>query len=205
MQSIFSYSSANLFSGGEVSDCGKLLLVTVRETLKTNKLFYAKIDGQKLDGELELKPIIDNFKFDYSYVTNFGDDIILNTNNKAPNYKLIKVNLNDISEEKWTDLVPQHKTDVLESCFCVHNDILCVNLIRDVHTVIELRNALDGSLIKEVEIPIGSVPSMSGKKNQSEVFFNFTSFLTPSLTYHIDFKQGYDAKVSKHLVFVVFL
>ena len=49
----------------------------------------------------------------------------------------------------------------------------------------------DGSLIREIKLPgIGSASGFSGKKDQKELYFNFTNYHTPSSGYLYDPKSG---------------
>lgn len=61
--------------------------------------------------------------------------------------------------------------------------------IRDVVNVIELRKLEDGTVTRTLEFGIGSITGFSGKRKQNEIFYYFTSFLTPGIIYHYDFKQ----------------
>lgn len=40
--------------------------------------------------------------------------MIFRTNKNAPNYRLIQIDFNDFSEQKWETLVPEHTKNVLD-------------------------------------------------------------------------------------------
>lgn len=82
--------------------------------------------------------------------------------------------------------MPETK-DVLDWATCVNHDILVVGYIRHVVNVIELRKLSDGSFIRELKFPIGTITSFTGKRKYSEIFYYLTSFLTPGIIYHYDF------------------
>ncbi|RWS18145.1 hypothetical protein B4U80_10279, partial [Leptotrombidium deliense] len=133
-----------------VSDCGKYLFVSARETCRQNLLFYSKLDTENtpIVGQLELTPIFDKFEADYIYVTNDGDKVTMRTNKNAPNFKVVCFDLNDPTEEKWTNVIEEHEKDVLSSCTCVNEDMLAVIYLRDVVNVLEIRKLKDGTLIQ---------------------------------------------------------
>lgn len=86
-------------------------------------------------------------------------------------------------------MIPENQSDVLDWCYCVNQDILVVCYIKHVVNVIELRRLNDGSFIRELKIPIGTVTSFTGKRKHSEIFYFITSFLTPGIIYHYDFNK----------------
>lgn len=50
----------------------------------------------------------------------------------------------------------------------------------------QLRALKDGSWVKTFPLEVGSLAGISGRKNLSEMFYKFTSFLTPGTIYHCD-------------------
>ena len=47
---------------------------------------------------------------------------------------------------------------------------------------------MDGKVLTNFPLEMGSVTGYSGKRNQSEIFYRFMSFLTPGMIYHCDLK-----------------
>ncbi|CAB4042707.1 prolyl endopeptidase, partial [Paramuricea clavata] len=88
--------------------------------------------------------------------------------------------------ENWTTLIAEDTKDVLEWASCVNNDTLVLCYLHDVKNVLYLHRLADGSLIKELPLDIGSIVGFSGKKKQTEIFYQFTSFLTPGVIFHYD-------------------
>ncbi|OTF71566.1 hypothetical protein BLA29_011978, partial [Euroglyphus maynei] len=143
----------------------------------------------EIDGKLLLQPIISAFDANYEYISNDGPIHYILTNRNASNYRLIKVNLTDsdsLRESKWEDLIPEHSDEVLRSLRIVNDNFIICHYIRDVKSRLEIRNLTDGTLIKMLNTPIGSVEWITGqRKNDSQVFFSITSFLTPTSIYRI--------------------
>lgn len=46
-----------------------------------------------------------------------------------------------------------------------------------------------GEKILDFPLDLGSIGGFSGKREHTEMFFSFSSFLTPNVIYHVDFKQ----------------
>lgn len=54
-----------------------------------------------------------------------------------------------------------------------------------------------GHLLQTFALDVGSVVGFSGKKEHSEIFYHFMSFLSPGVIYHVDFKkQPYEPTVN---------
>ncbi|XP_063838450.1 prolyl endopeptidase [Ostrinia nubilalis] len=176
--------------GAEVTDCGRYLIVSPVKDCRDNLLFFADLSQHAdISGLLPLTQIVHKFEADYEYVTNEGSVCIFRTNKNAPNYRLIKIDLNNPAEEHWETLIPEHPSDVLDWASAVDNDKLVIHYVRDVKSVLQLHALSTGALLQEFPLAVGSVVGFSGKKEQSEVFYHFMSFLTPGVIYHVDFKK----------------
>ncbi|XP_026319477.1 prolyl endopeptidase isoform X2 [Hyposmocoma kahamanoa] len=176
--------------GAEVTDCGKYLIVSPVKDCRDNLLFFAELsDKKEITGKLPLTQIVHKFEADYEYVTNEGSVCLFRTNKNAPNYRLIKIDLNNHAEENWETLIPEHSSDVLDWTSAVDNDKLVIHYIRDVKSVLQLHSLKTGELIQTFDLDVGSIVGFSGKRQQSEIFYHFMSFLTPGIIYHVDFKK----------------
>lgn len=173
---------------GEVSDCGKYLFLSISEKCRENACYYAKLEENvPIQKRFEAYPIITEHKYEYDYITNDGVLAYFKTNNKAPNSRVIRVDLNNPTESNWVDIIPEDQQAVLDVAKCVDGDKLAVVYMRDVIDQVEIRSLASGELLKKIELPIGTV-GVWGKREQSELFFSITSFLSPGTIFHFDFK-----------------
>ncbi|XP_047020636.1 prolyl endopeptidase isoform X1 [Helicoverpa zea] len=187
--------------GAEVTDCGKYLIVSPVKDCRDNLLFYADLSKQPdISGKLHLTQIVHKFEADYEYVTNEGSVCIFRTNKNAPNYRLIKIDLHNPAEENWETLIPEHPSDVLDWASAVDNDKLVIHYVRDVKSVLQLHDMSSGKMLQTFPLDVGSVVGFSGKKEHSEIFYHFMSFLSPGVIYHVDFtKKPYEPTVFREV------
>ncbi|NP_989189.1 prolyl endopeptidase [Xenopus tropicalis] len=174
--------------GAEVTDDGQYVLLSIREGCDpVNRLWYCKLDKNTgITGILPWVKLIDNFDAEYEYITNEGTVFTFKTNRNAPNYKLINIDFNNPEESNWKVLVPEHEKDVLEWVSCVHKKYLVLCCLHDVKNVLQLHDLASGSHLKTFPLDVGSVVGYSGQKKDSEIFYQFTSFLSPGIIFHCD-------------------
>lgn len=54
-------------------------------------------------------------------------------------------------------------------------------------------------MLRKFPLDLGTVVGFSGEKKYSEIFYQFTSFLTPGIIYTIDLKKEEEPRVSIYL------
>lgn len=149
---------------------------------RTNELRF--IDLQK--GGVP-KAIVTGFE-NYYYGEPIGSTLYLRTNESAPNYKIVAVDLKKSTHKYWVDIVPE--TDDLLEDFKVVNSSLVVTYLHDAHSIVKVFN-LQGAPLHEIELPtLGSVNSISGTWDDSEMYLSFTSFTYPTTHYRYDFQTN---------------
>ncbi|CAH8674833.1 unnamed protein product [Schistosoma rodhaini] len=179
---------------GEVSDCGRYLLVTLYDGCEpNNQLFYCDLEKVDLVGKkkFDLIPIVDRFEAVYEYVTNEGDSFVFRTNLDAPMYKIIKISLSNCDRQNWEDLIHHNVESLLESAVCVNKDKLVICRLKDVKSCLSVHKLLTGEKISDIDISLGYVANVTGRKRDDEAFIHFTSFLTPGIIYSYDFSHSH--------------
>nr|CAD7456437.1 unnamed protein product [Timema tahoe] len=176
-----------------VSDDGEWLYVMPREGTKENSLYYAKLSdlpGGEIKEKLKLYPIVPEMEAEYDYVANDGPLVYIRTNKDAPNYKLITIDLNHVEPTNWKTVLPQQERDVLDWVSPINTDQLVVCYIHDVTSRLQLCDLKTGCLQLTLPLELGTVTQCSGKRKHTELFYQFTSFLTPGIIYHCDLTQS---------------
>ncbi|KAI0229206.1 Prolyl endopeptidase [Lamellibrachia satsuma] len=179
-------------TGIEVSDCGRYLVVTLHEGCEhVNRLYYVDLSTltNGITGLLPFVKVVDNFDAEYEYITNEGSLFTFKTNLKTPHYKLINIDFNKPQMENWTTLVDEDSHNVLEWAACVHSDKLVLSYLDDVKSTLHLHELTTGQRVMTFPLDIGSVVGYSGKKKDTEIFYQFMSFLTPGIIYRCDLTE----------------
>ncbi|XP_040920065.1 prolyl endopeptidase isoform X1 [Toxotes jaculatrix] len=176
-------------SGAEVSDDGRYVLLSIREGCDpVNRLWYCdlKTTPQGITGLLPWVKLIDNFDAEYEYVTNEGTLFTFKTNLDAPCYRLINIDFASPAQSNWKELIPQHDKDVIVFATCTYSSYLFVCFLHDVKNVLKMYRLSTGEELRTFPLDVGSVVGFTGRKRDSEIFYYFTSFLSPAIIYHCD-------------------
>ena len=182
--------------GAHVSDDGKYLFISATEGCDPrNKLFYVDLErlsasGGAVGADMPVVRLVDNYQASWSVVANEGSILTLMTNLDAPRYKLVRVDLDEPEQSTapqaaWPELVSQAQ-HVLEWAAAAAGDALILCYLQDAQHRLQLHSLADGSLVRRVPLPIGTVRGCSLRREHSDVFVSFVSFLDPGAVYRFD-------------------
>lgn len=177
--------------GCEVSDCGTLLLVYISKGCEpVHKLWVHDLPDMGLPQQFNFTKIADHFDGEYKFITNKGRLLYFMTNLGADRYKLISINLDCPSQDKWEDIIPEKKS-VLEWAACARGDLLVTCYMEDCVNKLYINKLESGLLLQEVQLPPGSVVGYSGRVQDTFIYFKFMSFINPGVIYYMDLaKEG---------------
>jgi len=142
-------------------------------------------------GDHQFTTIMEDYDYDHGIVGNIGDMIYLKTNYKAQNWRLVKFSYDKPNPENWKDVISESEYPL--NSVSITGGKLLVKYSKDVSSHLYVYS-LDGELEKEVTLPtIGTASGFSGKQNDSEVFYNFTSFAYPPTIFRYDIEADTSA------------
>jgi prolyl oligopeptidase len=176
-------SEKHRYIGGSVSDDGTFLFISASNTTSGNKLFIQ--DLRVPNGAIET--ILGHEDSDTYPVDNIGDRLVMTTDLRAPNRKVVTATYPNLSPESWTDLIPETE------------NVLSVNTgggyLFAEYMVDALSKAyqydFNGKLVREVALPgLGSVGGLGGKKDATTIYYSFTNYNTPSSSYTYNVEDG---------------
>ncbi len=160
------------------SDDEKFLILSVVESTSGNALKIAKT------GTKDFKTLVDGFDKDYRFIDNDGDLLLFQTNEDAPNNKIIAIDYNNPAKENWKVIVPEAE-ETMRGASVVGGKMF-VSYLKNASSLVKVFDP-KGNFIKDLTLPgIGSTYGISGKKDSKEAFYTFTSFTSPSTIYKLN-------------------
>ncbi len=163
-----------------VTNDERFLVVQTWESTSGNALAFKDL---KKGGD-EFVDVVRGFKYDYNVIDNIGDNLLMRTNDGAPNQRLVLVPTDNPSPENWKELLPESK-DVLESVRLIGGKIVA-RYIHDASSLVKVYD-LEGKFLGDVKLPgIGTVGGLSGKRDDNTAFYSFASFTRPTTIYKLD-------------------
>lgn len=168
-----------LFGVGLTEDERFLSLYISQRGSNGNALYY-----RDLKKRTEFKPIMTTFDDDISIVDNVGDKLILSTNRKAPNQKVVMYDPSNPDEANWKEIIPE-RPEPLVSISIVGGKIFTVYMKDVSHRAYV--HSLSGTVENEIALEtLGTLGGFGGEKKDGFTFYTLTSFTYPSTIYKYD-------------------
>lgn len=166
-----------------VTDDKKILVISISESTSGNALY---IKDLKHNGPIV--KIVEDFDNDFNVVDHQNGKLLVLTNYKAPKYKLVSIDLNNIARDKWTDVIPE-KEGVLNGVSVIGGKLIA-NYTKDAHSVIDIYQP-DGKFDYTLDLPeISTVSGFDGERNDKVTFYTLVSFTTPASVYKYDIEKN---------------
>jgi len=168
----------------DVTDDEKYIVLSGSESTSGNSLWIKEIK----DAGNNWHKLVDNFENDYVVVHNSGNNFYVQTNYKASNQRLVKINLANAEEKYWQEIIPQQK-DLLEGVQYADRKFLASFM----HDVASRMNVYDtaGILLNEVNLDgLCKVNELSTSEHDTVAFFIRSTFTAPPAVYSYNIKEN---------------
>src|SRR5690554_6885134 len=171
------------YIGASVTEDDQYLVISASISTSGNKLFIK--DLTKPDSKFTA--ILDNTDTDSYVLENVGSKLFIVTNRNAPNKKVITVDASNPAPENWKDLIPETENVLSPS---TGGGNIFANYMVDAVSKVKQYD-YDGNLIREIELPgVGSAGGFGTKKEEKELYYSFTNYVTPGSIYKYDIASG---------------
>lgn len=190
---VFGSDIVRRYVGGYVTEDGRYLVVTASVSTTGNELY---IKDLKKPGS-KFTVVVDNFDNDHFIIDNDGTKLFIVTNLNAPNKRIVTVDAAKPDIENWTDFIPETE-NVLDPATCsgyffAHYMIDAISKVKQYDK--------NGVLVREIALPgVGTASGFGGKKEDKDVYFSFTNYITPSTIYKLDPETGNSEVYKKPVV-----
>lgn len=167
-----------------ISDDDRYLVLHIAlGTLNKNLLFVRELGDTGAFTEL-----VSEFRAEYSFLGNDGSTFYVRTDDGADRGRIVAIDLGRPEREGWLTVVPE-ADDVLEGAVMLQDELVCLVLHDASHRL--RRFSTQGEARGEITLPtLGSVDALHAERGDNELFYSFTSFLTPSHPYRFDLTTG---------------
>ncbi|KQV82672.1 prolyl endopeptidase [Massilia sp. Root351] len=171
--------------GAEVTDDGRYLIINGSHgTERKNRVFVKDLSKK----DAKVVGLLEQFDASYDFIANEGPLFYFRTDKNAPKSRIIAIDIRKPAPDQWKELVPE-AAETLTSANII-NKQLVLNYLTDAHSAVKIFD-LKGKPVRTLDLPgIGSAAGFNGKAKDSETFYAYTSFTTPSTIYRYDMKTG---------------
>lgn len=172
------------YAGAGLTEDERFLVISASTSTTGNELYVQDLT----DPKGKLVTIVGNFENSHNLIDNDGTTLFIQTNLNAPNDRIIKTDFTRPGVESWMDIVPE--TENAMQGVSTANKEMFVNYLKDASTFVKQFD-YKGRLVRNVELPgIGSAGGFGGRIDETEVYYSFTSFTTPTSIYKFDIATG---------------
>jgi prolyl oligopeptidase len=180
---IFGTDIKRRYVGGTVTEDGRYLVITASISTTGNELYL--IDLSKKPWKLQT--IVNNVDNDHFVIDNDGSKLFIYTNLNAPNWKVVTADASKPEPENWTDFIKETGNALSVSTSAGY---IFANYLKDAISSVSQYDK-NGSIVREVTLPgQGTASGFGGKKDDRDVYYSFTNYITPSAIYKMDPSDG---------------
>ena len=166
-----------------VSHDGRYLVINVWEgTSQNNRIYYKDLTRSNST----IQPFLDAADASYTILGNDGSVFYVLTNKDTPRYKVVSIDMNSPQYSEWRTIIDETE-ETLGSVRMLNNQFVAFYL-KDAYSQVRIFS-IDGTPRSEIAIPgIGTVSGFTGSRDDTESFYSYTSFNSPSSIYRYDFE-----------------
>lgn len=168
----------------EVTEDGQYLLLDVSVgTQARNRVYYRPIDESG-----DFVHLLDENDALYLFLGNEDDVFYFQTDRDADRGRIIAVDITDPGPDRWRQVIGESDDAVAFSRYTGGH--LAVVYRHHAHSQLRIHTT-DGQLVDDIPIPtLGTIWALSGREDDPELFFDFTSYLYPMTVFRYDLQHN---------------
>jgi prolyl oligopeptidase len=167
---------------GEASHDGKYLFISGSQGTSGTELLY------RAAGESRFRVLFAGFDNDYEVVHAEGDTAWIYTNDGAPNFRLVRVNLKNPSAAP-VDVIAENPDAKLENVSTVGGYLFASYLVNATSRISQ--HNMDGTPVRDIDLGvIGTAGGFRGEKEDTETFYALSTYTAPTTIYRYNLATG---------------
>lgn len=167
------------YIGGYVTENQQYLVISAANATYGNELYIQDLTKPNA----AIVPIATGFENEQEVVDAGNGKLYISTNLNAPNRKLIVTDASTPTAKHWKELIAETKFPLsVSTC----GGRFFAQYTKDAVSEIE-EYTPDGKKVKTIVLPgLGTATGFSGKKEEKEVYYSYTSYVYPSAIFKYD-------------------
>ncbi|USL94893.1 S9 family peptidase [Riemerella anatipestifer] len=170
-----------------VSEDQRYLILSAANATNGNELYI-----KDLKNNTDFIPVQKGYDYNTDVVDTKGDFIYVLTDKGAPNMRLVKFDIKNPSI--WTDVIPETENVLRVS---TGGGYIFANYMKDAVTLVQQMD-YNGKKVRDITLPgKGTAGGFSGKDSEKELYYAFTSYITPNTIYKLNVETGVSSVYQK--------
>lgn len=171
------------YISGGVTEDGDFLVISAANATYGNELYLQ--DLRKPNSSIV--PVVTGFDHEQDVIYSERGKLFILTNQGAPNRKLVVVDATKPGKENWKTIIAEGKFPL--SVTTCGGKIFATYIEDAVSKVYQY--SLDGEQERAIELPgLGTAGGFGGKREETETYYTYTSYLYPSTIFRYDIAKG---------------
>lgn len=171
------------YIGAGLTEDQRFLVITAANTTSGNELYIKDLE----DPNSQFVAIVNNFDKNHYVLDNEGSKLIIYTELDAPNGRIVTADISAPQPANWTDLIPETEHVLSPS---LGGGKIFASYLKDATSLVKQFDR-QGNLEREVELPgVGTAAGFGAKKEDTELYYTFTSYINPGTIYKYDIASG---------------
>jgi prolyl oligopeptidase len=168
---------------GYVTEDQHYLVITAAVATYGNELYIQDLTKKNAP----IIPVVTGYATEQAVVHAENGKLYIITNLNAPNRRLVVVEAATPTSDHWKTLIPEAKFPLDVS---TGGGRLFAQYTRDAVSSVEEYD-ITGKKIKAIELPgLGTATGFDGKRHEKEVYYSYTSYISPSTIFKYDIATG---------------
>jgi prolyl oligopeptidase len=169
---------------GRVTDDGRYLIITLFDGYEKNAVSI--LDLRKPAATAQ--PLFYAWDALYDFIGSQDDRLYFLTTKNAPHRRIIGVDARQPAATGWPTILPEQNTALASASFV--GGKIVAKYVEDAHSVARVYDA-EGKPLGDVALPgLGDIVGFEGDATDSETFFSYTDYLTPTQIYRYDVRTN---------------